>query len=129
MSASEKQKIHLAKLHKKQVGSKRSEASRKLMAEKARINAQINFEGGSVANAFADTEYYLYYGDPVVPFADGKLRRHFFRLDFAHIEAQCNIELDGPGHKSTPAQDAVRDKILRELGWKVIRIKHGKEKL
>lgn len=44
-----------------------------------------------------------------------------FNLDFAHLEAKVNIEIDGPFHDDTG--DVVRDAVLRSLGWKVIRIK------
>ena len=46
-------------------------------------------------------------------------------LDFAHMEAKVNIELDGPYHYHTPAEDILRDSRLHALGWKIIRIKHG----
>jgi very-short-patch-repair endonuclease len=45
-------------------------------------------------------------------------------MDFAHIEGKIDIELDGLGHKASSEEDAVRDKILRLYGWKIIRIKH-----
>jgi len=134
MVKSEKQQRHLDRLHQKQIGSKRSIETRRLQSEIARFHAQINWEGGSIGEAFAAVlcpagyirECYFYYGDAVVPTFAGGFRRHFFRLDFAHLEASCNIELDGPGHKSSQTEDAKRDKILRESGWKVIRIKYKK---
>lgn len=42
-------------------------------------------------------------------------------LDFALLEEKINIEIDGPWHDDT--NDEVRDQRLRQLGWKVIRIK------
>lgn len=56
----------------------------------------------------------------------GSRRYDRYKLDFAHSAAKVNIELDGPYHDrdSSPEQDAARDQRLRELGWKVIRIKH-----
>ena len=49
--------------------------------------------------------------------------RHY-NLDFAHLGAKVNIELDGPYHYNLPHEDAQRDAKLKELGWKVIRINH-----
>jgi hypothetical protein len=46
-----------------------------------------------------------------------------YEMDFAHLEAKVNIELDGPYH-DYHERDDVRDRHLRSLGWKVIRIDH-----
>ena len=46
-----------------------------------------------------------------------------YKLDFAHREAKINIEIDGSGHRGRRKQDMRRDSYLRNLGWKVIRIK------
>ena len=56
-----------------------------------------------------------------VPWGTGHNER--FVLDFAHIEAKIAIELDGSSHKKTQEYDQLRDSLLRQLGWKVIRIK------
>jgi hypothetical protein len=106
---------------------------RQVMSDKAREHAALNFSGGQAAIAFAEVlcpagyirEHYLYYGDPVQPFFRDLLRRHFFRLDFAHLEAKVNIELDGTRHSSALEIeiDKARDEIIRGLGWCVIRIK------
>jgi hypothetical protein len=82
-----------------------------------------HFRGGPFVDAVAEAlgpagfvrEHYVRWGDG---------RTDFYRLDFAHIEARVNIELDGPYHYSTPEEDALRDTRLRELGWRVIRIRH-----
>jgi hypothetical protein len=47
----------------------------------------------------------------------------YYTLDFAHIEAKVDIEIDGSSHKRKEDHDARRDAFLRNLGWKVIRIK------
>ena len=46
-----------------------------------------------------------------------------YNLDFAHPEVKVNIELDGLYHMSTPEEDTQRDATLKDLGWKIIRIK------
>lgn len=94
--------------------------------------AQRNWEGGTTGDAYAVVlcpigfirEHHVHYGDYVIRTGFG-LRRKSFNLDFAHVEGKVNIELDGPRHKSTPAEDAARDAILRSLGWRIIRIKHA----
>lgn len=48
----------------------------------------------------------------------------FFRLDFAHLDGKVAIELDGRSHKATAEHDAMRDGLLRALGWRIIRIRH-----
>lgn len=93
--------------------------------------AQRNWEGGQtgddlnklVAPAGFVREHRIHYGEPCIRTGFG-LRRKSFNLDFAHVEGRVNIELDGPCHKSLPAADEERDAILRNLGWRVIRIKH-----
>lgn len=51
-------------------------------------------------------------------------QRRYYQLDFAHVEAKVNIELDGPYHLSSEEDDKLRDTLLRSKGWKVIRIRH-----
>jgi len=48
---------------------------------------------------------------------------HHYTLDFAHIEAKINIEIDGSSHRHDIERDARRDVFLRANGWRVIRIK------
>jgi hypothetical protein len=91
-----------------------------------------NWQGGKTGDDFASVllpagfvrEHHFLYGEHVVKTAFG-LRRRSFNLDFAHIEGKVNIELDGPKHKSSVEEDARRDAILRDHGWRVIRIKHA----
>jgi len=47
----------------------------------------------------------------------------YYKLDYAHLEAKVNIEIDGSSHRFKEEKDAKRDAFLRNLGWKVIRIK------
>lgn len=47
----------------------------------------------------------------------------YYRLDYAHVEAKVNIEIDGSSHRFKKDRDKKRDEFLRSLGWKVIRIK------
>jgi very-short-patch-repair endonuclease len=79
------------------------------------------FSGGRVGDAYAKVlcpvgfvrEHHVQYA------ARGD---HRYVLDFAHIEGKVNIELDGPFHNFS--QNEVRDSRLRDLGWKIIRIRH-----
>lgn len=87
-----------------------------------------NLTGGVVGDEFAAVlcpagfvrEHFLVYA----PQKGGAGR---FVLDFAHVSAKVNIELDGPYHwkSATPEKDRHRDEILRKLGWKIIRIRHN----
>jgi hypothetical protein len=94
--------------------------------------AAYNWMGGSTGEDFAAVlcpagfvrEHRIHYGDYVVKTGFGP-RRKIFNLDFAHVEGKINIELDGSRHKTTAEEDAVRDIILRGLGWRIIRIKHA----
>lgn len=87
----------------------------------------INSGGGGSYRANGGDEAEVY-AKILVP--AGFVREHrvnvpgstFYRLDFAHVEAKVNIELDGPGHNFLGNAD--RDRYLRSKGWKVIRIAH-----
>jgi len=59
------------------------------------------------------------------PVIFGSHGRHY-RLDFALIKEKIAIECDGPKHRSFEQQeyDKKRDKFLRSLGWRVIRVLH-----
>lgn len=123
-----------------------SEGTKKALAipeVKARHSAGVkqaflshnNFMGGEVGDSFAlvlcpagfTREHRVYYGEPTVQiFGDGRRRKKNLSLDFAHIKGRVNIELDGPGHIVFPdGGDDVRDAMLRDLGWRVIRIRHA----
>lgn len=99
---------------------KRSEAFKQKCAE----NATKSWRGGQTGEDFAALlcpagfvrEHRVFFGEDKL--------REFFQLDFAHLEAKTNIELDGPGHRASEEEDKLRDKILKFMGWKVIRIKH-----
>jgi endogenous inhibitor of DNA gyrase (YacG/DUF329 family) len=103
-------------------------------AHKAAIAAIAvsNWTGGTEGDTYAAIlcphgfvrEYHFLYGEHVISTAFG-LRRRSFNLDFAHVEGKINIELDGPSHKTTFEKDTLRDAILRDNGWRVIRIKHA----
>jgi hypothetical protein len=87
-----------------------------------------NYLGGPVADAFYEVLGPAGYVREHMVFWGGK--GEFYRLDFTHKEAKVNIELDGPTHfqgNVTPEGDRQRDQVLRELGWRIIRIKHGKD--
>lgn len=47
-----------------------------------------------------------------------------YTLDFAQVENRINIEIDGSSHKGRQEKDNRRDLFLRNLGWKVIRVRH-----
>ena len=113
---------------RKSLGIQHSDETKAFLAE----CAVYNWQGGKAGEDFAAVlcpvgfirEYHFLYGEHVIMTAFG-LRRKSFNLDFAHVEGKINIELDGPSHKSTPAEDAARDAILRDHGWRIIRIKHA----
>jgi hypothetical protein len=83
----------------------------------------LHWRGGATGDLFAAflcpagyvREYWIRWGSG---------RNDHYKVDFAHPEAKVNIELDGPFHHTTPADDALRDSRLRALGWKIIRIQH-----
>lgn len=47
----------------------------------------------------------------------------YYKLDYAHLEAKIDIEIDGSSHRFKRESDEKRDTFMRVLGWKVIRIK------
>lgn len=49
--------------------------------------------------------------------------RHY-DLDFAHVENKINVEIDGSSHRGREQKDTRRDETLRNMGWKVIRVRH-----
>jgi very-short-patch-repair endonuclease len=54
---------------------------------------------------------------------------HNYKADFAHPTRRIVVELDGPSHNNRKRQleDLRKTTILESLGWRVFRIKHGKE--
>lgn len=58
-------------------------------------------------------------------FESHKFRRQHpigpYFADFACVACHLVVELDGAGHESRAANDAVRVLRLRDLGWKVLR--------
>lgn len=81
-----------------------------------------SFTGGQAAVEFAKVLLPAGYVREVhVPWGTGHNER--FVLDFAHLEAKVDIELDGASHRKTQEYDCLRDILLKQLGWKVIRIK------
>lgn len=98
-----------------------TQETRDKIADKIRPLAPFNFRGGHIA------EIYAAFLCPA-----GFIREHHvlwgrgndrFRLDFAHLEGKINIELDGESHDNSHAHDALRDSMLKTLGWRIIRIK------
>jgi very-short-patch-repair endonuclease len=51
---------------------------------------------------------------------------HHYKVDVANKELMIAIELDGPSHGSLKrqSQDRKKDSLLRNLGWKVLRLKN-----
>jgi hypothetical protein len=82
-----------------------------------------NWRGGDTGDTFAEVlcpvgfvrEYHLYFGPN---------NSRQVVMDFAHVEGQVNVELDGPLHVASKDEDAQRDAALRSLGWRIIRIRH-----
>lgn len=52
-----------------------------------------------------------------------------YKADFAHQTRRMVVELDGASHhgRSKQLEDTRKTTVLTALGWRVIRIKHGKE--
>ena len=84
-----------------------------------------HFRGGVTGEVYASFLYPLGYIQEYRLFWGGK--GEFFPLDFGHPEIKVDIELDGPYHRtySTVEYDQFRDKYLKSLGWKIIRICHA----
>jgi len=49
--------------------------------------------------------------------------RHY-TLDFALEDGKINIEVDGSSHRGREISDHIRDETLKNLGWRVIRVRH-----
>ena len=45
-----------------------------------------------------------------------------FIVDFACTKARLVVEVDGASHEGRARHDARRDRVLRELGWSVLRV-------
>jgi very-short-patch-repair endonuclease len=45
-----------------------------------------------------------------------------FIVDFACTKVRLAVEIDGPSHDRQAHLDASRDRVLAELGWRVLRI-------
>jgi len=98
--------------------------------ERREALAKNKFNGGATADAFAEVlcpagfvrEYAIWTGHKQN--SKGQKQGNY-RMDFAHIKGKVDIELDGKDHDSTmqSRHDFERDTILRNLGWKIIRIK------
>lgn len=56
-------------------------------------------------------------------FYEREYRVNRFFADFAFVDKKIDIEIDGKQHENRKAHDENRDRILREEGWKVYRIK------
>jgi hypothetical protein len=52
-----------------------------------------------------------------------------YKADFAHQTRRIVVELDGVGHhgRAKQLEDLRKTTVLTALGWRVVRIKHGKE--
>jgi hypothetical protein len=100
--------------------------TREALARRGKVNFFVGGQGAApcdyveryarvLAPAGFVTEFPLQWG--------GRGQR--YRLDFAHVEAKVNIEIDGSSHNrpARRAKDAERDARLCALGWKVIRVR------
>lgn len=120
---------HRAKIGNAQLGKIISEEQRDAIRrawtpERRQSNAQ-HYNGGQLAEDFS-----------LVLTPAGFVREHqvqwgkrvgeHFRLDFAHVEGKIAIELDGPHHckEVQKEYDYLRDNVLKNMGWKIIRVKH-----
>lgn len=52
----------------------------------------------------------------------GPARYDMYKVDFLHRARKIVIELDGPWHDDSA--DGIRDKRLKDLGYRIIRIRH-----
>ena len=53
------------------------------------------------------------------------VKRHLptcFDLDFAHPKKKLYVEIDGTTHRDKKMQDERRDRILKDLGWRGLRV-------
>jgi len=110
--------------HRKRNGdARRGKAMSEEVCQKHSEIARFCFTGGQTGNDFA-----------AVLCPAGFVREHHvcwsrghnnrYVLDFAHVEGKINIELDGPRHCADKEYDRERDARLKNLGWRVIRIRH-----
>jgi len=60
--------------------------------------------------------------DYPIPFSKGR-----YLIDFAYLERKIGIEIDSKLHDLTIDRDKKKDKYLKRKGWKIYRIKIGKE--
>ena len=124
---SEERKTWNANQSLARIGTHLTEATKEKLAKVG----PHSWRGGKTADLFASIlglvgfvrEYHFSYEGPLVSTGIG-LRRPRYQMDFAHVKNKINIELDGPRHKGTLEHDTKRDAILRDHGWKVIRIQH-----
>lgn len=118
------QRMHLSRKLQGRPQSPELRAHRSRVARERQI--WKNFRGGDYAETLWSSlqpagfvrEHFVQHGPS---------RGQAYHLDFAHIEAKVNIELDGPTHHlySTEENDRARDTFLREQGWRIIRVKHA----
>jgi hypothetical protein len=66
-------------------------------------------------------EYVLPIPEKYLPLQFGA-NTEFFMLDIAERNEKIDIEIDGKGWHGDKQRDEERDRILREEGWKVIRV-------
>lgn len=59
-----------------------------------------------------------------VYFQHRPMKSRKFRFDFALIQSQIAIEIDGYWHSKVvnKINDEARDRIIRSLGWKILRL-------
>lgn len=76
------------------------------------------FRGGSTVDRYAEV---------LCPVGFERERHIFIKgyrvvLDFAHMSGKVNIELDGPHHYGHRLGDVERDRLMKSMGWMIIRI-------
>jgi hypothetical protein len=111
------------KISRTHLGRQLSDAHKATISAFMKTEGRRNFTGGKIADSFAEIlcpvgfirEYKFYYAKGI---------HSYFQFDFAHVEGQVCIEIDGPAHRKTKSYDAQRDEIVKYFGWRVIRIKN-----
>ncbi len=102
-------------------------------------NAPVNFAGGNgqpltaavieAARILEPLGFLREYTIPTRGHATKHLAPSAYKADFANPQTRVVVELDGPSHRplATRATDAKKTEVLESLGWRVIRVRHGKE--
>ena len=108
------------------LGAVLSEETKQRMRRAAAGRGNHNWLGGKSGDAVAAILIPLgFIREFQIPVGHNRHRGQY-QMDFARLVDKIDIELDSPRHAASPEFDKERDLWLNELGWRVLRIKHGK---